>query len=91
MARSTNLSPEDKARAEAIGDRIRRCRSHRKMTRAAVAVKADVSVDHLGALERGENLPHDRTLNRIAAALGSTPEYLRTGRGKRKAPEGGES
>lgn len=85
MARTSNLSPEDRARAVAIGNRILRCRNHRGMTRAAVAVKAGVSVDHIGALERGGNLPHERTLNRLAAALQTTAEYLRTGRGRRRA------
>lgn len=61
---------EELARAKAIGERIRELRRSRKMSATKLAGKADMTADHLFALERGEHVAFERTLRRLARALG---------------------
>ena len=62
-----------------IGLRIRRLREARGQTQHALAVKAGVSLKHLGELERGRGNPSLRSFQGLAGALGlSLYELLNT-------------
>jgi transcriptional regulator with XRE-family HTH domain len=52
------------------GAKLMRAREHQLMSRQELADKADMHLDHLARIERGEIAqPHMRTLRRIVDAL----------------------
>ena len=59
-----------------IGQTIQLARSKRKLSQAALAKRAGISVSYLSLLERGRRDPPLSTLQRIAAALVMPVEIL---------------
>ena len=59
-----------------IGQAIQLARSKRKLSQAALAKRAGISVSYLSLLERGRRDPPLSTLQRIAAALAMPVEIL---------------
>lgn len=59
-----------------IGQAIQLARSKRKLSQAALAKQAGISVSYLSLLERGRRDPPLSTLQRIAAALVMPVEIL---------------
>lgn len=59
-----------------IGMNLRSYRRLAKLTQEDLAEKADISVHHLGFIERGKAKPTLATLERIASALGLHTEDL---------------
>ena len=59
-----------------IGQAIQLARSKRKLSQAALAKRAGISVSYLSLLERGRRDPPLSTLQRIAAALVMPVEIL---------------
>ena len=59
-----------------IGQAIQLARSKRKLSQAALAKRAGISVSYLSLLERGRRDPPLSTLQRIAAALVMPVELL---------------
>jgi transcriptional regulator with XRE-family HTH domain len=65
VRRSTNPQP-------ALGEALRQLRSKRGLTQEDLAQRADVTVAHLSAIERGHANPTWGTVSNIADALGSS-------------------
>jgi len=63
---------EDRAFLVAIGERVRRLRARRALTRKALAAEAGVSERHLANLEAGSGNASILLLRNIAGALGSS-------------------
>lgn len=59
-----------------IGQAIQLARSKRKLSQAALAKRAGISVSYLSLLERGRRDPPLSTIQRIAAALVMPVEIL---------------
>ena len=59
-----------------IGQAIQLARSKRKLSQAALATRAGISVSYLSLLERGRRDPPLSTIQRIAAALVMPVEIL---------------
>ena len=59
-----------------IGQAIQLARSKRKLSQAALAKRAGISVSYLSLLERGRRDPPLSTVQRIAAALAMPVEIL---------------
>ena len=59
-----------------IGQAIQLARSKRKLSQAALAKRAGISVSYLSLLERGRHDPPLSTIQRIAAALVMPVEIL---------------
>jgi non-specific serine/threonine protein kinase len=57
-----------------FADLLREHRLAAKLTQAALAERAGISMRGLNALERGTSQPHRDTLDRLQSALGLTPE-----------------
>lgn len=55
---------------EKFGKRIRQLRRQKDITQEDLAEAAQISVDFLSLLERGENAPSFKTLEKLAKALG---------------------
>lgn len=62
-----------------MGNRIRKIREARKMTREILAEKIDVSVNFISDIEYGKKCPSIRTFYFLCQALGITADYLLTG------------
>jgi transcriptional regulator with XRE-family HTH domain len=70
---------------DGLGDAIKALRLERGATRNDVKHAAQISVEYLGKIERGERNPQPDVLARIAEALGTTPaELLERARGTRR-------
>ena len=61
-----------------VGNNIRLEREARKMTREELAEVIDITVSHLGLIERGERGATPVTLGRLVAAFGVTTDSLFT-------------
>ena len=61
---------------ETIGKYIREYRLKNKMRQEDLAEKADLSVNYIGMLERGETVPSLETFITIANALGVSADML---------------
>jgi transcriptional regulator with XRE-family HTH domain len=78
---------------ETLGERIRRLRDERYLSQAELAEKAGISRAVLSRLENDLAVPIQRTVRKIADALGVTPHTLanpgdlRARRGKTRRPE----
>lgn len=59
-----------------IGNAILLARTKRKLSQAALAKRADISVSYLSMLERSKRDPALSTLKRVANALGMPLEIL---------------
>ena len=56
------------------GEKLRKLRQERLLSREELAEKAGTHRDHVGRLERGEiKDPHMRTIRNLVAALGVRP------------------
>ncbi|MGD1222250.1 helix-turn-helix domain-containing protein [Streptomyces krungchingensis] len=62
-----------------LGDRIRTLRTRHGLKQQDLASQ-DVSISYISLIEAGKRTPSDGVLATIAAKLGSSVEYLRTGR-----------
>lgn len=62
--------------AARFGARLRRLRQGRRWSQARLAEALEVSLDHVGLLERGERLPSVGLLVRAAELLGASPDEL---------------
>ena len=65
-----------------IGVRISQLRMKAGMTQAKLAEKADLSIDSISRIERGNRAPSLESLASIATALGVEPSQLLNFRGK---------
>ena len=65
-----------------VGSNIRRERDVRKLTRDELAELIDLTVSHLGLIERGERGATPVVLNKICGVLGVTADYLFTERSR---------
>ncbi len=59
-----------------FGVRLFQLRSEAGMTQAELAEKANLSIDSISRIERGDRAPSFESLERIAAALGTNPVQL---------------
>jgi transcriptional regulator with XRE-family HTH domain len=59
-------------RLESIGKNIRKYRLMRKLRQEDLAEKADLSINYVGAIERGEKTPSLESLISIINALGDS-------------------
>lgn len=73
--------PAGEAVLESLGERLKRCRREKGWTQVELAHRSGVSQQTLTALERGVT-QRSRFLPDIAAALGVSAEWLRTGVGE---------
>lgn len=70
--------------AAQLGKRIRILRDHLGMTQEKLAEDVNVSLKHLGEIERGRGNPTLATLVSLATALHVTPSELMAFEGKRQ-------
>ncbi len=75
---------------ETIGERVRRLREEMRLSQGRLAKLAQVTPSVISDLERGRQKA-SRKIDLIAAALGTTPSYLRTGTGPRYAENAAQS
>lgn len=61
---------------ESIGRNIRRYRLMKKLRQEDLAEKADLSINYIGAIERGEKIPSLETLLVIINALGVSADMI---------------
>ena len=66
-------------RLESIGKNIRKYRLMRKLRQEDLAEKADLSINYVGAIERGEKTPSLESLISIINALGVSADVLDNG------------
>jgi transcriptional regulator with XRE-family HTH domain len=62
----------------ALAENLRRLRASRYLSQSELAAKAGISKPTVLRLERGDCLPHPRTIRALAAALGVEPAELAT-------------
>ncbi|MDH3804777.1 MAG: helix-turn-helix transcriptional regulator [Gammaproteobacteria bacterium] len=72
---------------ERLGERVRRLRTHRGMTRKALAQESDVSERYLAQLEQGQGNMSVVLLARVAMALRTEPSDLLRSRERQTAEE----
>ena len=65
-----------------LGVRISQLRLEAGMTQAKLAEKANLSIDSLSRIERGDRAPSLESLEKIAEALGNDPAELLNFKGK---------
>ena len=63
-------------RLESIGKNIRKYRLMKKLRQEDLAEKADLSINYVGAIERGENTPSLESLIAIINALGVSADMI---------------
>lgn len=63
-------------RLETIGKNIRKYRLMKKLRQEDLAEKADLSINYVGAIERGEKIPSLETLLVIINALGVSADMI---------------
>ena len=63
-------------RLESIGKNIRKYRLMKKLRQEDLAEKADLSINYVGAIERGENTPSLESLISIINALGVSADMI---------------
>lgn len=63
-------------RLESIGKNIRKYRLMRKLRQEDLAEKADLSINYVGAIERGEKMPSLESLISIINALGVSADMI---------------
>ena len=61
---------------ESIGRNIRKYRLMKKLRQEDLAEKADLSINYIGAIERGEKIPSLETLIVIINALGVSADMV---------------
>lgn len=71
---------EERSERQAIGHRIRSLRRGLEMSLQQLADRAGISPGYLSEVERGSSAPSGEKLGRIANELGTTTDYLLTGR-----------
>ena len=71
------MSPEEKQLASRMGKSVRRLRKARSWSQAELAERAEISLDYVGLLERGQRLPALGMLVQLTELFGvSTDEVL---------------
>ena len=63
-------------RLESVGKNIRKYRQMRKLRQEDLAEKADLSINYVGAIERGEKTPSLESLISIINALGVSADMI---------------
>lgn len=63
-------------RLESVGKNIRKYRLMRKLRQEDLAEKADLSINYVGAIERGEKTPSLESLISIINALGVSADMI---------------
>ncbi len=63
-------------RDETLGERIRRLRDERYLSQAELALKAGISRAVLSRIENDQAVPIQRTVRKLAEALGVRPHEL---------------
>lgn len=59
-----------------IGTNLRKIRSQKKLRQEDVAERADLSVNYVGAVERGERIPSLETFIKILNAIGTSADII---------------
>ncbi len=67
---------------ESLGQRIRRARTARDLTQAALGTLCGVQTNTVSRWERDAWIPDERNVLKLAAATGVDEKWLRTGKGK---------
>lgn len=62
-------------------ERIKEARKFRKITQKDLAEKIGISRNYMNLIENGKEVPSQRTIRDIAAALSISEQWLRTGEG----------
>lgn len=62
-----------------VGNEIKKKREVVRMTQTELAEKAGIPQSHVSRLERGVHTPTHMTIEKVAAALGTTPDQLDPG------------
>jgi transcriptional regulator with XRE-family HTH domain len=70
-----------------FGARLRAEREKQKLTRLALATRADTKQDYIAQLERGDKAPSMKTLRKILTALDITVDLVFYGTAFEKSPE----
>jgi transcriptional regulator with XRE-family HTH domain len=63
---------------ETFGERVRRLRNNKGMSHDYLALRADITPEYLKSIESNIAVSPD-VIDRLASALGTTPEYLKNG------------
>lgn len=79
--RTPPVFPASSRQLAELGERLRAARLRRRMSRAALAVRSDVSLPTLRKLEQGESSSSLATLLRVLQVLGLDKEHRRAGEG----------
>jgi transcriptional regulator with XRE-family HTH domain len=75
------LDGEDSAvSGSGLGDRVRRLRVEQRLSQADLAARVGVTPSYLSLVESGRRHPRLPVVERVSAALGCSPDFLRTGR-----------
>jgi transcriptional regulator with XRE-family HTH domain len=88
-AKSGNITPNSAALAVGVLDmaevlqgfaqRLRELRKQKDLSQGQLGILTDLHYTHIGRYERGSSRPSGDTLQRLAAALGVTSDYLMEG------------
>ena len=70
------MPPDLKHLPKRFGKAVREARIDSKLTQMALAEKADLTLNYVGEVERGEKLASIETAARLASALGMTMAEL---------------
>ena len=62
-----------------VGTRIKQLRTEQKLTQSALAEKVDLTYVQIGRYEKGKSKPSSAVLQRLAAALDTTTDFLMNG------------
>jgi transcriptional regulator with XRE-family HTH domain len=79
MAKRVPLTPQMAEKAQSVGQRIRAAREQKGYTQAKLAAKIGKTPGAVTQYELGYNLPKIEVLERLAAELDVTTEWLMTG------------
>jgi transcriptional regulator with XRE-family HTH domain len=70
------MPPDLKQLPKRFGKAVREARTEAKLTQMVLAEKADLTLNYVGEVERGEKLASIETAARLASALGMTAAEL---------------
>lgn len=63
-----------------LGERVRKLRNQKDMELKKLAAQAKISIGFLADIESGRSNPSIKTLKKLADALGTSPDYLLSGK-----------
>jgi len=73
-------SRQEEATSEPLGDRLARLRRAKGWSQSELAAQAGTKGSQISKFERGRYQPRLETLSKLAEALGTTTDFLLTGR-----------